>query len=247
MITDNVYQPFNKDVDRLGGYQYTQARRRSSVHANRRGSDLIIQVGRLDGKRVVDVGCGDGTYSAVLRDETKAIALLGIDPAIRAIASARERFTPGRPNLEFRCAVAQDLINEGEHFDIAVYRGVLHHCGDPVKEISNALRLADSLLLLEPNGWNPGLKIIERLSRYHIEHMERSFTPSTIGRWIQAGHGETEATLYSGLVPFFCPDWFVAVGSRLEPLVKRVPLLRMFVCGQVCILARALGQRAVDQ
>ena len=244
MTAENVYRPFNDDVERLGGYQYTKTARKSAIYANRRDSDLIIRMGRLDGRRVVDVGCGDGTYTATLRDETRAASILGIDPAARAIESAIGRFTPGRPDLEFRCCLAKDLIVKGERFDLAVYRGVIHHCGDPAKEVADALRLADVVLFLEPNGWNPVLKAIERLSRYHMEHKERSFRGSTIRRWIRAGEGEAEVTLYSGLVPFFCPDWFVAVGSTLEPIIQRIPLLRMFACGQVCILAKAVGEQS---
>jgi hypothetical protein len=37
----------------------------------------------------------------------------------------------------------------------------------------------------------------------------------------------------------FCPDWFVAVASRLEPLAEALPLVRTLSCGQIGILASA--------
>jgi SAM-dependent methyltransferase len=238
MPTD-VYEPFNADIESHGGYQYAFLARRSAVCANRRFSDVIIRTARLDGKRVVDVGCGDGTYTAVLRAETRAAFILGIDPAAKAIALAKSRHAPGHEGLAFRNCFASDLISEGEHFDVAIYRGVMHHVGDPAAEIAAALRLADAVLLLEPNGYNPGVKLIERMSSYHRSHFERSFPLSRYRRWIEAAGGRIEEAFYFGLVPMFSPDWFVSLGKFLEPFVERLPGVRTILCGQIAILAVA--------
>lgn len=237
--------PFNADVDAFGGYQYTTNDRRSSLHANRRDSDLIIRLGRLDGQRVVDVGCGDGTYTAVLAAETRAIGVLGIDPAENAITAARARQAESS-RLSFRCSTAAELVARGQRFDVAIYRGVLHHVVDPRQEIFDMMELADRALILEPNGRNPVLKIIERCSAYHVAHGERSFDVRRYRRWIDDAGGEVELAEYSGLVPFFCPDWFVAIASALEPLAPRVPLIRSVVCGQFALSLRThRGERAV--
>jgi SAM-dependent methyltransferase len=236
-MPNDVFEPFNADISSHGGYQYARPGRRSAVYANRRYSDVVIRHARLDGKRVVDVGCGDGTYTAVLRAETKAAFILGIDPAAKAVEFANAAHAPGAESLAFRNCFASDLIAQGEHFDVAIYRGVIHHVGDPAAEIAAALRLADTVFFLEPNGANPVVKLIELLSRYHRSHKERSYFLSRYRAWIEDSGGRVEEGFYFGLVPFFCPDWFVTVGSALEPVVERIPGLRALACGQLGILA----------
>ncbi len=233
----DVYEPFNADVETHGGYQYANTTRRSSVCANRRFSDVIIAAAQLDGKQVVDVGCGDGTYTAVLRAETNAEHILGIDPAAKAIELASKRDVPSAGGLEFRSCLAADLVAEGQHFDVAVYRGVIHHVGDPAAELATALQLADTVFLLEPNGWNPVLKLIERFSAYHREHAEQSYRLGTYGEWFRAGGGHVQRASFFGLVPMFCPDWFVTLAQTLEPIVERLPGLRALACGQIGVLA----------
>lgn len=242
-MPNNVFEPFNADISSHGGYQYARPGRRSAVYANRRFSDIIIGHARLDGKRVVDVGCGDGTYTAVLAAETRARSILGIDPAAKAIELANASYAREPGALAFRSCFASDLIAEGEHFDVAVYRGVIHHVGDPAGEIAAALKLADRVFFLEPNGANPAVKLIERMSSYHRSHEERSYFLSRYRAWIENSGGSVEEAFYFGLVPMFCPDWFVTVASALEPVVERVPGFRALTCGQIAIVARAGAAR----
>lgn len=241
-MSNDVFEPFNADVSSHGGYQYARPGRRSAEYANRRFSDVIISRGRLDGKRVVDVGCGDGTYTAVLRAETKATSILGIDPAAAAIDRAARAYAEMGPSLSFSNCFASDLIARGESFDLAIYRGVIHHVGDPAAEVAAALRLASTVFFLDPNGSNPVVKLIERLSPYHRSHKERSYLLCRYRKWITSAGGTVQDSFHFGLVPMFCPDWFVTLGSALEPFVEHVPGLRSLVCGQIGILASSVAR-----
>ncbi len=236
-MTRDIVDPFNSDVDAYGRYEYTDPERRSSAYANRRLSTVTLASLDCAGKRIVDVGCGDGTYTAVIRQESEAEFVLGIDPAAQAIESAAARYCGKLQRIEFRNAFAADLVEQGEHFDVAVYRGVIHHTADPAAEIKTALRLADTVFFIEPNGWNFVVKLLEKYSDYHRRHGERSFRAGQLRQWIEAGGGKVDRAFYFGLVPFFCPDWFVALGASLEPVVERVPLVRMLCCGQIGICA----------
>jgi 2-polyprenyl-3-methyl-5-hydroxy-6-metoxy-1,4-benzoquinol methylase len=237
-MAGDVIEPFERDVLEHGGYQYATTTLRSSHYAYKHFYDIIMATAGLDGKRVVDVGCGDGTYTARMHDETKAVSLLGLDPSPAVIQFARTTYTPGRPRLEFRCGYARDLIAEGAQFDLAVYGGVIHHVADPAREIADALRLAATVFFLEPNGSNPIVKFNERFSRYHVEHKEQSYRMGQLLHWINRAGGETVKAFYFGLVPVFCPDWLFRICSTLEPVVERLPLFRIIACGQVGILAR---------
>jgi len=196
-----------------------------------------LDAGDFGDKRVVDVGCGDGTYTVELLRRSRAARVLGIDPACKAIEYATAKYRELGPRLEFTCGTAADLLAASQTFDIAVYRGVIHHTADPVLEIQTAMRLARTVIILEPNGQNPVLKLLEVLSPYHRSHGERSFSVYTIGRWIDRSNGQVHLVRFFGLVPVFCPDWLARLGRRLEPFVERIPVLRRFYCGQYVIVA----------
>ena len=235
----DVIDVFNADIEAHGGYGYANESTRSTAYVNRQFTGVIIGATKPDGKRVVDIGCGDGIYTAQLREMTGAEFILGIDPAAKAIEHANEVYTPKHKGLAFRNCYASDLVREGEHFDVAIYRGVIHHVGDPAKEIAEGLRLADRIFIRDPNGLNPVVKLLERTSRYHREHFERSYRMGKFRRWIEAGGGRIESAGYFGLVPMFSPDWMVTVGAALEPIFERLPGIRALVCGHLAILARA--------
>lgn len=243
-MPEDVSQPFNEDIERHGGYQYSLGGRRSTTYVNSHFSKVVRESVVMQGLRVLDVGCGDGTYTAELAGQAGAASVLGIDPASSAIQRARERYQGERNRLSFRNCVARDLVADREHFDVAIYRGVIHHVGDPAAEIAQGLRLAHTVFFLEPNGLNPVLKLIERFSPYHRAHRERSFRLGRYREWIREAGGQIERARYFGLVPIFSPDWMVSIGAVLEPLVEPAPGLRAVLCGQVGILARRAGDPA---
>ncbi|HWR97341.1 MAG TPA: class I SAM-dependent methyltransferase [Candidatus Methanoperedens sp.] len=229
---------FDRDVREGGAYRYTDGTRFSARLANERYTALILGATDFTGKSVVDVGAGDGTYTAEIARRTAARTVLGMEPSAEAARRAAACYAGDAPRLSFRQGVSADLLREGLRFDIAVYRGVVHHVPDAPVELQAAVRLAATVIILEPNGLNAAMKAAERLSRYHREHAERSFSPFTLARWVREAGGEPLRLQPFGLVPYFSPDWAARVGRLLEPLVERVPLLRLAACGQYLVVAR---------
>jgi SAM-dependent methyltransferase len=125
---------------------------------------------------------------------------------------------------------AQSLPYPDDSFDVAYFRTVLHHMDDPVAALREALRVAPLLLVIEPNGYNPGVKVIERCSSYHIEHEEKSFAPKRLDRWVGEVGGEVVSRQWVGLVPMFSPDWVAKITHRVEPVLERLPVLRAVGC-----------------
>jgi 2-polyprenyl-3-methyl-5-hydroxy-6-metoxy-1,4-benzoquinol methylase len=231
--------PFERDIEETGAYQYTDGSRFSAHIANGRFTEMILSCADFRGKTVVDVGSGDGTYTAEIAQRSEALSVLGIDPSPRAIERASFMFKSGFPRLQFKCGSSRMLLDEGHRFDIAVYRGVIHHVADPPEEIQRALSLTGKTIILEPNGLNLLVKLIEKLSKYHREHYERSFSPAKIGRWVREGGGEVKKSIFFGLVPHFCPDLIARVGRFLEPPVELMPGIRSLGCGQFLLLAQS--------
>lgn len=230
--------PFDRDVEALGSYVYTRGTKLSSVLAMARQSRAINEAADFAGANVVDIGCGDGAATITLYDDNHPASVVGVDPAANAIEAARRRV--GERNIRFAAESAYDLPYPDQSFDIAHLRGVLHHMDRPERAVAEAARIARIVLVLEPNGYNPVLKLIEKTSRYHIEHGERSFPPRLIDNWLMAQGFEIVYRRYSGLVPYFCPDGPARVLAKVEPAVERLPLLRALGCGAyVCVGRRA--------
>lgn len=232
-----VVDPFNADVSAEGSYRYTRGDRRSTTEANARFSALVADLLLPGDRRILDIGCGDGTYTAELLRRPETGCAVGIDPASAAIERARRLYGSTDPRLSFRACTAADLLTEADRYDVAILRGVIHHVSDPAAEIRTSLELARSVVLLEPNGWNPGLKLLERLSPYHRSHRERSYPLHRLRRWVEEAGGQVVRVRLFGLVPMFCADWLVGLGRALEPLVEPLPVIRSLACGQVVLRA----------
>lgn len=238
-IKKNVSR-FDEDVRTTGSYAYT-TERLSARLANMRITSAIAAAYPFAGKRVLDLGCGDGAYTVEFAALGVA-SVLGIDPASVAIEAAKKR--AAQMGLDERVHFVTGNIYEinallrEQEFDVIALRGVLHHLPDPARAIAGLADFQGTILILEPNGLNPVLKLLEKFSRYHIEHEERSFTPATISRWLSdAGLREQSRSLIN-LVPFFCPDWMASILRHIEPFVEKVPLLRAMACGQTLLTAR---------
>lgn len=225
---DAKAEAFNRDAACRGGYVYTTNARLSSILANRRLTDAALSAVDFRGKNVLDIGCGDGTYTVALYDLGRPAAIHGIDPAEEAVAVACRKIN-GRP-ITFSTGSAYALPYDANQFDIAHLRGVLHHMDRPVDALRESLRVARTLVVIEPNGNSPLLKLIERTSRYHIEHQEKSYASRRLDRWVRALDATVLSRQWVGLVPFFCPDWSARILKALEPVVEHVPLVNAVGC-----------------
>jgi 2-polyprenyl-3-methyl-5-hydroxy-6-metoxy-1,4-benzoquinol methylase len=226
---------FSEDAASSGSYAYT-TERLSAKLANLRMSRAFNELYPCRGKRILDMGCGDGTYTLELA-RAGAVDVLGVDPAEAAVENARRKAEEaGVGNVRFMSGNIYDL-DIGERFDCTVLRGVLHHLPDAGLAIRKLASLSDHMFIVEPNGTNPVLKLIEKTSRYHIEHEEQSFTLNRIRSWLDKAEMRIVARQCVNLVPMFCPDWFAHLCKFFEPAIERIPLVRNVCCGQYIILA----------
>jgi SAM-dependent methyltransferase len=228
--------PFEQDAAAHGGYVYTLAKRLSCRLATGRSLEAILETGQLAGRSVLDVGCGDGYYTIGYWDRGQPRALTGVDAAAAAVRVAREK-SEARP-IRFEVADVHRLPFPDNSFDVALIQSTLHHDDDPAGIIREAFRVAPVILIHEPNGNNLGLKAIERVSRYHREHGEKSYSSRRLVHWVEAAGGEVQRRRFAGFVPMFCPDWLARAMKTVEPLLEAIPGLRALGCAVFILVAR---------
>ena len=230
----NNVAAFDKDVLANQGYRYTTNASYSARVANQRLTDITVQIlNSLKPKSIIDVGCGDGVYTSEIKQEFSSLEVSGFDPAAQAIALASKLY----PEITF---FVDNVLNEdfapGKHYDTAILRGVLHHLDQPELALTNTAAIADALLIIEPNGNNPILKLIEKRSQYHIEHEEKSYSIRELKLFCKQAHCSLERVYYVGFVPFFFPTWPAKLLHFLQPLLERTPLINRFFSAQIVLV-----------
>lgn len=140
-------------------------------------------------------------------------------------------------SIEFQVCGAYELPFENDSFDVAHIRGVLHHLDNPSAALKEALRVAKHVFVIEPNGFNPVLKVLEKVSPYHRKHDEQSFTSWKLDKWIEQAGGKVVRRSWVGLVPMFCPNWLAKGAKAVEPVVERIPLFSHVICAVYAFVA----------
>jgi ubiquinone/menaquinone biosynthesis C-methylase UbiE len=227
-----AWDVFNRDIEDNRGYLYTATDGLSSRLATQRSTDAILALDRFRGRRVLDLGCGDGFYTFRFWDAAQPSEMVAVDAAEKAVEAAMSR-RQDRP-IRFEVGDAHDLDHPDDSFDIVLIQSILHHDDRPADMIREAFRLAPEIVIHEPNGNNPGLKMIERVSPYHREHAEKSYSSRSLRRWVEAAGGRVVEQRFAGFVPMFSPEPLARLMKRLEPLVEAIPGVRALGCS-VCV------------
>lgn len=226
---------FDRDAEANAGYVYTNTSQLSCKLATQRSTDTILDVAGFQGKSVLDVACGDAFYTTRFWDRGRPARLIAADAAVAAVRVAA-RNGDSRP-IRFLAGDAHHLPFGNDSFDIVLLQSVLHHDDTPLHMIQEALRIAPAVVIHEPNGDNPGLKVIEKTSRYHIEHNEKSYSSRQMKQWIEEAGAVVVREAKAGFVPMFCPDWMAKTMKFLEPAVERLPVLGPMACAVYVMVA----------
>ncbi len=80
----------------------------------------------LEGKHILEIGCGTGHAAYQLSTRYKAATVTAIDLDANIVEQAKKRY-PNRDNLTFHCGDATRLPFDSGSFDVILSFGLLHH------------------------------------------------------------------------------------------------------------------------
>lgn len=177
----------------------------SGREADRSWRAAVVRLADPIGARVVDVGCGGGTYTRAW-SEMGAATVTGVDfsaPILEAARSASGEL----PGVTFRQGDAAATGLEGGRADIVFARALVHHVADLAAVAAEAARLlrpggtyliqdrtpedvAQSGSVTHPRGWL--FDVFPRLR--DVENARRPDTPAVAAALASAGFGTLTAT-----------------------------------------------------
>jgi ubiquinone/menaquinone biosynthesis C-methylase UbiE len=113
---------------------------------------FVALTGLKSGARVIDLGCGSGTFTALLA--RAGYHCVGLDISAKLLEVGRRK----HPRIEFVAGDIEHLPFPAESFDGALLSGVVHHFPDPspcADETFRLLRPRGRFLAFDPNRMNP--------------------------------------------------------------------------------------------
>jgi ubiquinone/menaquinone biosynthesis C-methylase UbiE len=112
----------------------------------------------LTGDRLLDVGCGDGTYTRRFADGFKHVTAVDVEPDRLEVFRAETAGTAAAARIEIRQMPAEHLELDDESFDAVTTIEVLEHVRDldaTLSEIHRVLAPSGRFLITSPNRWFP--------------------------------------------------------------------------------------------
>lgn len=136
-------------------------------------------IGELRGKKVLDLGCGNGfaSINALLSGAYVTAIDISSESIEYLIAKAKKENLMHR--LDARVMDAHQLELEDESFDIVFGNGILHHLPHlecALGEIKRVLKTSGCAVFLEPLGLNPFVNLFRKLTPHCRTSDEKPFT-----------------------------------------------------------------------
>jgi ubiquinone/menaquinone biosynthesis C-methylase UbiE len=137
-----------------------------SISTNTRKLFLDLMNTGLNGKKVLEYGCGTGSFSFDLAE--KDAIVYGIDISEVAIDEAKKTAASKvfKDNLNFSVMNAENLKYENDFFDRICGNSILHHLElkTSLKELTRVIKKGGNAVFIEPLGHNPFINMYRKLT-----------------------------------------------------------------------------------
>lgn len=166
-------------------------------------AEYISSKVELEGKTLLDVGCGGGILAEALHD--KGAIVTGIDAAGPGIEIAKHHAKKNNKSIDYQEGTAEDLIQKStEKYDVVTCLEVLEHVPDPkllVKTCINLLKPNGDLFLStinkNPRSWITaivGAEYIFNILPKGTHEFDKFIKPSSLGSYIRESSAELVET-----------------------------------------------------
>ena len=135
-------------------------------------------------ERVLDIGCGTGTFVRRLLDRNPDQSVAGVDVSGGMLAEA-QRKAGAAPNVRFVQASAEALPFEASSFDVVVTASALHYARRPdavLAEAARVLRAGGRLVVVDWDRGRPWMAGLDGVLRLFDPAHARTLTAAEIGR-----------------------------------------------------------------
>jgi 2-polyprenyl-3-methyl-5-hydroxy-6-metoxy-1,4-benzoquinol methylase len=191
-------------------------KRYSSPHLRRRfNKEFRFRVlGSLRGKRVLDVGCGDGVNAVLLASLGAEVTGIDVSPKAIDLATQRAKLSGVAASTRFLCSPLENADLAPRSFDIVWGDAILHHLlaelDQVLPKLASWVKPGGTLLFSEPVNFSSTLRRLRFMVPVKTEATpdERPLEPAeieTLEKYISDAQVERFA-LFSRLDRFVLPD-----------------------------------------
>tara|TARA_Y100000748_G_scaffold222125_1_gene186826 strand:- start:3320 stop:4021 length:702 start_codon:yes stop_codon:yes gene_type:complete len=174
-------------------------------------ANYIKSKAKLEGKKVLDVGCGGGLLSEALHDFGADVT--GIDAAGPGIEVAKIHAKNDNKNIKYFEITAEELnLKESGSFDIVTCLEVLEHVPDPKSLVATCIDLLKpggalflSTINKNPRSWITaivGAEYIFNLLPKGTHEFDKFIKPSVLAKYVREANAElieTKGMFYNPL------------------------------------------------
>jgi len=110
---------------------------------------LLAQADLKPGHRVLDIGCGTGTFAVQIKQKYPNVEVTGLDPDPKALARAEQKAKQAAVAVKFDKGFSDELPYPDRSFDRVCSSFMFHHLPSDVKEKT----LSEIRRVLKPGGF----------------------------------------------------------------------------------------------
>jgi 2-polyprenyl-3-methyl-5-hydroxy-6-metoxy-1,4-benzoquinol methylase len=133
----------------------------------------INLLGDLRGKRILDVGCGEGEDAVLLAKLGAKVTGFDVSPGAIEVATRRAELNDVSDRVSFVCAPLTDAALPEGAFDVIWFDNILHHVLDELPFVMGRIlrsgKPGATLICIEPTNLNKTLRKIRFLVPVHTE------------------------------------------------------------------------------
>ena len=161
---------------------------------SRQNSDVLPSLVELKGKKVADIGCGDGSLTRLMTRHGANV--IGVECSKSQLASARAHKPAGNEN--YSEGLGEDLSFEDAKLDLVVFFNSLHHIAldkqdKALAEAARVLKPGGLVYICEPLAEGQHFELMKPV---HDETVVRAAATQAIGKAAEHGFSQELETTY---------------------------------------------------